>query len=168
MASIVVLFVLMAPALAYGHDANDGKRYKEALAKAIRTSDRIVVTEHSDRFDFPMPEVNRKDLPQFEYGRVELSESAKAKFLKDVEAMDAKTQDIFPDCIFVPHHTIKFYSGSTLKSTMDICFHCHEIEWDGSKDIRSKGLWSAITPLIKDAGFHAERDWAALVKERRK
>jgi hypothetical protein len=168
MTRIVAFIVFLMPPWLHAIDPNDGRLYKEALVKAIKSSDRIVVTEHSDRFDYPFSEVNRKDLPQFEYGRIELSDPAKARFLKNVEAMDAATQDLFSSCIFVPHHTVRFYSGSTLKSTMDICFHCGDVQWNGSKHVRPKGLWSAIIPLIHDVGFHEVRDWEALLNERKK
>ena len=150
---------------------NDGVRYKKALVEAIKTSDRIVVTEHSDRNDFPVSDRNRTDLPQFEYGRVELDGPAKAKFLKNAETIDGKTKTTATSCIFVPHHTVRFYSGVALKSTMQICFYCGAIDWDATRLAPPHGLWTAILPLIEDAGFQTNPEpeyWAQLLKKARK
>jgi hypothetical protein len=176
---IVAVFLLLAPACNRADEpeefnrkhADDGRRYKEALVKAIKVSDRIVVTEHSDRSDYPTSEQMQKELPQVEYGRVELDGPARAKFLQNAEAMDGTTKTDFNKCFFFPHHTVRFYSGSKLKSTMKICFKCSDIVWDGARLVPPIGLWTAITPLIKDAGFHTERDeevWVARLEERRK
>lgn len=167
--TIALLLLLMLPSVSLrAVDADDGKLYKEALIKAIKEADRIVVTEHSDRMDFPREEVNRQDLPQYEYGKVELDPPARAKFLRNVEALNPVTQDVFASCIFVPHHSVAFYSGSTLNSTMRVCFHCGDIDWDGSKRVYPKAIWSAISSLIKDVGFHEERDWTALLNDQRR
>jgi len=176
---VAVFVVMLAPACHRATDpddfnrehANDGRRYKEALVKAIKVSDRIVVTEHSDRSDFPEGEQMQKDLPQLEYGRVELDGPARAKFLANAESMDGTTNTTFNKCFFIPHHTLRFYSGAKLKSTMEVCFKCRDIVWDGARLVRPVGLWTAITPLIEDAGFHTDRDgeiWAARLEKRRK
>src|ERR1043166_423050 len=184
MTRIVAVFVMLAPVWLRAGPAedvprkfeNDGRRYKEALVNAIKTSDRIVVTEHSHREDFPESEQNRKNLPQFEYAQVELDGPAKAKFLKNAEAMNDKTKTIFTTCAFVPHHAIKFYSGAKLKSTMEVCFHCSAIGWDGAKNgvsspLPPEGLWTPVLPLIQDAGFRTDQGrevWVARLEERRK
>lgn len=167
-AATTIVILLLLPVSLHAVDANDGRLYKEALVKAIKGADRIVVIEHSDRMDFPREDVNRPDLPLFEYGRVELDPSAKTRFLKNVEAMDPTTQDIFTCCIFESHHSVAFYSGSTLKSTMRVCFYCGDIYWDGSKRAYPRGIWSAIIPLIKDVGFHEKRNWKELLNDRRR
>ena len=181
---IVVLFVLLASACLRAESAEDflrkvekdGRRYKEALVKAIKTTDRIVVTEHSHADDFPPSEQSRKDLPEFEYARVELDGPAKAKFLKNAEAMNDTTQTLVAPCGFVPHHAIKFYSGAKLTSTMEICFHCGGIYWDGADKmvkppLPPEGLWTPVLPAIKDAGFRTDQGrevWVARLEERRK
>lgn len=142
---------------------NEGDRYREAVIDAIQASDRIVVTEHSDCTDFPREIASRNEAPRYEYGRVELTPPVRAGFLRSVMAMDSTTQSSFATCLFAPHHTIEFYGGGKLQSTMQICFQCADIEWDATRRIASPlGMFSALQPLIKVVGFQEKRDWKAL------
>lgn len=171
LAIFLSLFVLPLAAIAAPGDdwmrahRNDGVRYQEAFSEAIKASDRVVFIEHSDRADFPIEDVNRKDLPRYEYRRVELSAAQKASFLRDVLTMESKTQTVFTACMFIPHHTLEFYSGKRLTSSMQICFHCGDIQWDGTELVRPEGLFHPIMTLLSKVGFEQERDWEALRKQ---
>jgi hypothetical protein len=148
-----------------GIDRN-GRVYLGALAETIQRSDRISVTEHSYQYDAYHTEAGKSLIPnEIVYGTRELDASRKAIFLSTVNALDPKTQDAFAACIFEPHHTVRFYTAGKLTSTMEICFECGQVEWDGTKATPPWSLPSGLATFIKDIGFSPDRDWAILAKQ---
>ncbi len=157
---LILLFCGCAPAKPQGGE------YQQTLAKMIEQSDRIVVTEHSDQFDAFDANAG-KSLIQSEivYGTHELDASQKRLFLSTVRDLDPKLQNAFPLCIIEPHHSIRFYAGGKLTSTMDICFKCGQVEWDATKATPPWSLYSGLETLITAIGFSPKRDWSALAKQ---
>ena len=151
-------------ALAQGDD-REGRAYITELSNMIRGSDRIVVTEHSFQDDAYDADSGKSLIPNdVIYGTRQLTSQQRELFLSTINQLDPKTQDAFPACIFEPHHTIRFYAGDKLKSTMDICFQCGQVEWDATSTTPPWSLYSGLATFIKDVGFQPERDWAALAR----
>ncbi len=148
-------------------DNGDGRKYIDAFAGAMRKSDRIVITEHSNANDV----LDMTTQPQRPVGYVpriymthELTAGEREKFLASIAAMPARTQDAEPACIFDPHHTIAFFQGEKQTSAMVICFHCAQVEWDGTGAQRPWSLVPTLKPLLLAIGMQVERDWPALAK----
>ncbi len=77
-----------------------GRRYIDALFEAVRTSDRIVVKEHSDVYDvlFLEPDTDKweqvtKDYSPTLYATRELTDKDRASFLDTIKAMAPRTQN---------------------------------------------------------------------------
>ncbi|MEO7495254.1 MAG: hypothetical protein ABIT83_13330 [Massilia sp.] len=148
-------------------DSGEGALYIEALASAVQKSDRIVITEHSIGYDV----LDEKTQPQLPVGYVPiiyaehaLTNSERSTFLVMIRATAPKPEAAEPACIFEPHHTISFYSGKVKTSTMQICYQCGQVEWDGTNKQRPWALISTLKWLAASAGMKADRDWIALAK----
>ncbi|MFZ6874060.1 hypothetical protein ACO0LF_18540 [Undibacterium sp. Di27W] len=162
----VSLFVVSAQA---GKLSGEGAAYKRELIKAIETADKIVVTEHSDKYDF-FDRKNYVFLPQEQltYQTVILTQQETVKFKRFVNAVPARTRYLIAACIFEPHHTIRFYAQDELLSTLQICFKCGAQEWDGSKYEPPQEIISAYFSLIKAIGLHPETNWRQVATEKLK
>ena len=160
------IFILLALAYLGCGSSREGAAYKAKLADAIQSADRILVTEHSCPWDFPGDQ-SRRTAPDIEYGGVELDQTAKAAFLKNVSAMNAALPEIALACEAEYHHSIFFYSGQNLSSTMNICFKCNQIQWDVTDQYSPAAIFSVLARVIEGAGFKTERDWEALAKKQR-
>jgi len=148
-----------------GSERGGGRDYITDLTDTIRHADRIVVTEHSSPLDFMTPEST--EFPQKDeivYGTRELTSSQKAHFLRVIEKLDPTTKDAFAACVPVVHHSIHFFAHEKLLSTMDVCFECGDVAWQGSKATPPWSLQSGLAVVVKDIGFQPERDWAALAR----
>ena len=128
----------------------------------IERADKIVVSEHSDHWDLATKSGDKPIYPDLFYRGVALSEQQKGHFAGIVAKLDPKTQDMFAACIFEAHHTIRFFEQETLLSTMDVCFQCGEVEWNGSAATPPWSLYGGLARFIKDIGLEPERDWRAL------
>lgn len=147
-------------------DDRDGREYIAELSDAIQRADRIVVTEHSSQFDAYDVTSGKSLVPEeIVYGTRQLGSQQKALFLSTVEQLDPKTQDAFPACIFESHHTVMFYAGGNLESTMDICFQCGQVKWSATRTTPPWSLYSGLAAFIEGIGFQPERDWAALAAQ---
>ncbi|MFB9246304.1 hypothetical protein IV454_00690 [Massilia antarctica] len=148
-------------------ESGDGRQYVAALETALRSADRIVVSEHSNVDDVLDPDTQ----PQRPVGYTptiyishELSAIERKNFLTAIRKMPAATQNGEPACVFEPHHTIAFYQGKVLTSTMRICFQCGQVEWNGTTKMRPSSLVPTIETVLSHFGMKAERDWPALAK----
>jgi hypothetical protein len=145
-----------------GAAKSSGKLYKKDLINAISEADRIVISEHSDSGDFHDSEKDEMGQElSYVYRQVQLDAKLKAAFLALTQGLDETTQGAFAACVFEPHHTIKFYSGSRLKSTMVICFACGQVEWDGSSRTPPWSLYSGLEAIVGSAGFTPKQNWVA-------
>lgn len=158
----LLLSVLLALA-ACAREPQEGERYLAALSDAIRQADRIVVTEHSFKYDAYDMDNGKSLLPQtVVYKTVELNPAQRDAFLSTVEQLDSKTQDAFAACIFEPHHTIHFHAKGKLRSTMQICFACGQVQWDEGSATPPASLYRGLDAAIKAMGLEPTRDWPAL------
>ena len=148
---------------------SEGAAYKRDLIKAIEKADKIVVTEHSDKYDF-FDSKNYVFLEQEQlvYHTVILSQQETASFKRFVREVPGRTQYMSAACIFEPHHTIKFYKQDDLLSTLQICFKCGAQEWDGTKHAPPQEIMRGFYNLINGIGLHPEMEWRKVAAEKLK
>jgi hypothetical protein len=144
--------------------STEGQYYKTAVGAAIAHADRIVVSEHSSDVDSDQESIS--SYKPVTYREITMTPAQKAMFASNIGAMPPATQDAFPACIFNGHHTIKFYAGQKLTSTMEICFECGQIRWNGSQNNPPWALSSTLKAVIENLGLSPKRDWYALAKSR--
>ena len=147
--------------------SGDGRRYLNDLTTLIQRSEQIVFTEHSSGFD-AFDEKNETSLVPDEivYRTRELSPAQKKMFLRTMQNLDPKDQDAFPACVPEIHHTVRFYAGRKLISTMGICFECGQVDWDGTKArVPPQMLYSGLASVVNHIGLESERNWAALARK---
>lgn len=138
---------------------SSGARYLRDLSRAIQNADEITITEHSSLWDYYRPGTRREDYKEKIYGFVKLTPEQKTKLFKDVSGMSSETQNAFASCIFEPHHRIAFYRGGHLKSAMEICFKCGQVEWNGSTQTQPWSLYEGMSRFISDIGLRPSADW---------
>jgi hypothetical protein len=143
--------------------ATSGFWYKQYLLHEIQGATKIVVTEHSHEFDF----LDQSMVHQIIYGEMILSKSEINQLYTLAHALPLEDKSGGPvaACSFNPHHTIKFYEGFKLNSTMDICFECGDVNWDGTVTAQPWLLLSMLRDFISKIGFHPDRDWITLAKQ---
>lgn len=148
---------------------SEGAAYKRDLIRAIEKADKIVVTEHSDKYDF-FDSKNYVFLEQEQlvYHTVILSQQEAASFKRFVREVPGRTQYMRAACIFEPHHTIKFYKQDDLLSTLQICFKCGAEEWDGTKHAPPQEIMRGFYNLINGIGLHPEMEWWKVAAEKLK
>lgn len=142
--------------------------YKQTLESAIMNADKIVIEEHSNKNDFAAVVNNPADAPKYTYARRELSPQQKEMLLDSVRRMNPAPRTMFTNCLFVPHHSIRFYSGGQLQSVMKLCYQCGETQWNGSSEREPEALLNTLTPTVRAVGLHPYRDWVSLAQERYK
>jgi hypothetical protein len=166
-----LLLAVAGNALALGVEESadgDGAKYRDALSALISRADVIVVTEHSFELDLYDMDANKSLIPtDIVYGTRAMSPAQKSGFGSAIGKLDPKTQDAFPACIFEPHHTFRFYLKKKLISTLEVCFKCGQVEWDGinSRVAPPWSLYFGLAQAVKSVGFQPERDWTALAKK---
>ncbi|MES2041209.1 MAG: hypothetical protein V4495_25605 [Pseudomonadota bacterium] len=149
--------------------SDEGAAYKRDLIKAIKQADKIVVTEHSDQYDFFEVKTHTfQQQEQLVYQTVILSPQDVVNFKRLVKAVPDRTQYVSAACIFVAHHTIKFYAQDELLSTLPICFKCGAQEWDGTKHAPPQEIVGGLRKFITAIGLHPEMKWRQLADERLK
>ena len=141
----------------------NGAKFKQDLERAVATSDRIVVLEHSHASDFTGIVPTASKPPYYSYGSRVLSSSATADFQARVRNLTAYNSRP-SNRQFQPHHTIKFYSAGRLKSSMLVSFGINEVRWNGSRHTASQDIIRAVGPVIANAGFRTSRDWNGLAR----
>lgn len=147
---------------------SEGREFRDALLAAIDQADQIVVTEHSSPWDAFDAELNRSLIEQeFEYARVSLSSEQETRFRDIVAQVDPATQNWASACIPAFHHTVRFYQAGILKSTLQICFECSQVRWDGIKGVTPPGaIYQSLEQAITSVGLNPKRKWSALARQR--
>lgn len=169
LAALLLLLPLFAFASVGGEeDEGDGQAYLELLSDSIRRADRIVVTEHSSAFDVDPNSGKPFTTEPFVYKTRELNRLQKVVFAKAVERVQIHTDNIFPHCIFDPHHSVYFYNGGKLLSRMQISFVCGQIEWSATDMTAPGSLQDRLQPFLRALGMEPNRDWPAVAKEHSK
>lgn len=170
--SLIVLACMMMPA-AGAHlrhsgptvvidGEGSGAGYQQVLIEAIRTADRIVVTEHSNIFDRHAGA--RYDGPYVVYRSHPLSDDERAALLRRLESIDPHaTMD--PMCLFSPHHAIELYAGERRDSTLEICFACGQLEWNAVSAYYPDELLVVFKELVVRSGMTPEQNWREKASE---
>jgi hypothetical protein len=146
----------------------DGRNYRDSLLAAIDRADQIVVTEHSSPWDAFDIKTHRSRIEgEYEYGRVTLTDAQKAEFRETIGAVSVATQSWASACIPEFHHTVRFFEGGALKSTLQICFQCSQVEWDAIQGVSPPGaIYDTLEKAISSVGLNPKRDWKRLAGER--
>lgn len=145
----------------------EGAAFKRDLIQAIEQADKIVVTEHSDRYDFLDASTDTyKEHEQLIYQTLVLSQQERFKFKRLIKAVPDRTQYMSAACIFEAHHTIRFYAKDELLSTLPVCFRCGAQEWDGSKHTPPQDIVSGLRKFIQSVDLHPEMNWWQLAQEK--
>ncbi len=144
------------------------QEYVTLLAQEVESSDSIVFVEHSYKLDFfdnnNPSSIDIEKAPTYVYKTQKISADQQRKFLSALISIEEKDVNMVSSCMFVPHHRIEFYKSGKLSSSMEICFHCSDIEWDATKNTRPIALVGVLGNAFLDAGFKTSRDWSALAK----
>jgi hypothetical protein len=142
------------------HNPNEpGGKYLRDLRAAIENADDITITEHSDKSYYITPDRGLEGYKEQVYAVVKISQSEKRGLIEMVNALDTTTQNAFPACIFDPHHRLAFHSKGKLASTMEVCFECGQIEWDGSTQTPPWAIYRGMKAFVAGIGLHPKADW---------
>lgn len=144
--------------------ATAGAPYKARLLAAIANADRIVLNEHSYKFDGVDMRDEGANTPQpkpvVTYAEVTMTSAQKARFASMIAAMPAAASGDLPFCIFEGRHSIQFHVKGKLDSTLDICFHCGQLAWNGNDQlVAPDAVVKTLKAVIQDAGLTPVRDW---------
>lgn len=150
------------------HSVQDD-RYKLDLLHAIAISDKIILKEHSYPFDAWDESTDKSFIPEnIIYRSKEIKAGDKKKLLQIINGLDKEIQRKQSLCLFEPHHSIDFFENGKISSTMEICFSCNQIDWNGSKAKPPLSIYPGLEGFIKYIGFEPKRDWAAEAKKHQK
>lgn len=138
-----------------------GGKYLRDLLAAVRDADEITVTEHSSMVDYMRPESNPDNYKEKIYEVIQVSPNDKVKLIEILSMLETKTQNAFPGCIFDPHHRIALYSKGKLASTMEVCFECGQIEWDGTSQTPPWSIYEGMETFVSELGLHTKAEWSA-------
>lgn len=139
-------------------DRGNAAGYQQVLLDALRSADRIVVTEHSNRYDLDDPHSNQFIGPYFVYASHTLTQEERARLVKAVETVDPEFS-LAPMCLFSPHHAIDFYVGTRRESRMEICFSCGDLAWDAVHASYPRALLGVFERLVTESGLTPEQNW---------
>jgi hypothetical protein len=143
-------------------DPNEpGGQYISAFLATIKNSDEITVTEHSNKWDYLRPDRNQDGYKEKIYQVVQITSSQKESLVDILSALPTRTQDAFPACIFEPHHRIEFRNRGSLIDTMEICFACGQIEWQGSLKTPPWSIYGGMANFVAEIGLHPKADWSS-------
>lgn len=178
--SKLIMLVFLTVAAISGCDgtsapkANDSANRKDEifiknLSAAIKSSDRVVVTEHSNQFDFDQLDIRSTLDPQeVLYGTKDLSHWQTFLLKTIVTNASAEGSGLYSFCTFQPHHTIYFYKEKQLLNKLEICFECGDVLLPGTTTSSRPSLISLLSSFIEYIGFQPKRDWKSLAKVHKK
>lgn len=134
------------------------------LVRVARDADRIVVVEHSFRYDTNNSSNSATPPAERRYREAVLTGADKQPFLATLEGIDPYVSDWTTACIFEPHHRFEFYKGKKRTRTLEVCFQCGELQWDGTRNPVPQAFYAGLEPFIESLGMQPERDWQALAR----
>ena len=165
---IILASLIITACAAKQQPMSKDQAYVTLLAQEVESSDSIVFVEHSYKFDFfdnrNPDSIDIEKAPVYIYKTQKISANQQRKFLSALMAIEEKDVNMVSSCMFAPHHRIEFYKSGKLSSSMEICFHCADIEWDATNNTRPIALVSALENTFIEAGFKTSKDWSALAK----
>ncbi|WP_313143091.1 hypothetical protein [Stenotrophomonas sp.] len=142
----------------------EGQPMLDDLARVARDADRIVVVEHSFRYDTNNSSNSATSPAERRYREAVLAGADKQPFLSTLEGIDPYVSDWTTACIFEPHHRFEFYKGKKRTRTLEVCFQCGELRWDGTRNPVPQAFYAGLEPFIESLGMQPERDWQALAR----
>jgi len=135
-----------------------GTAYAQYLVGMIVRTERIVISEHSDAYDGVAR--NGPAKPVVDYAESTLSKNQSDLLLDAVLKMDPSTHGAPPVGQFKSRHTLRFYGDGKLLSTMDLCFDCGQIRWQGGLDAPyPDAMLGTLKKTILNFGLTTDRDW---------
>ena len=144
---------------------SDGKPFLDDLSRATREADRVVLIEHSYIYDNTDVDIHSKFLPERKYKEVVLAGAEKDRFLSAVGAIDPYMSMYASACISEPHHRFEFYRNGKRMNTLEVCFQCGQLEWDGTSKGEPKTFYQGLAKFVKSVGLQPDQDWHALAKQ---
>ncbi|NMY40950.1 hypothetical protein HBN76_06520 [Pseudomonas sp. WS 5013] len=165
---IILASLILTACATKQQPVSEEQAYVTLLAQEVKSSDSIVFIEHSYKFDFfdrnNPSGIDIEKAPTYIYKTQKISADQQKKFLSALMAIEEKNVNMVSSCIFVPHHRIEFYKSGKLTSSMEICFHCADIEWSATINTRPIALVGVLANTFVEAGFKTSKDWSALAK----
>lgn len=143
-----------------------GAGYQQLLLTALRQADRVVLTEHSNKYDSFDPVTSVSNGPYQVYASHQLSDEERARLITAVAAVDPQSS-LIPMCLFSPHHAVDFYVGDQRESRLEICFTCGEMEWDAVYAWYPYQLIGVFAKLVEQSGMETGRDWRKHLQDMR-
>ncbi len=129
-----------------------GWMLRSQIREAIDTAKDIVVIEHSDRFD-----PNRELADKYEeriFKSVKLSAEQVRSLREALPLSFDYSYALKTLCIFSSHHRVEFHGADGQTRSLEICFHCEELTWDGgSQRILPRGWDASLTRYIESLGM---------------
>lgn len=164
------LFVSCATGPSGGLLLREGAKFNNDLSLAIKTSDKITITEHSFWEDFKGSEidVDVRTAPEYTYRSKTLSVAERAYFAAQVDSLSgAKKVYNHEGCMFAPHYTITFYNNGKKTSSAEVSHRCEDFKWkNGSAHAQSKDLFTALNATLKKTGFNPSSNWKKKATDR--
>ncbi|HYQ21903.1 hypothetical protein [Stenotrophomonas sp.] len=142
----------------------EGKPLLDDLVRTARNADRIVVIEHSSEYDTAEGIHSATPPQERTYRQVVLAGQARQSLIATLEGVDPYVSMWATACIFEPHHRFEFYTGKQRTHTLEVCFQCNELQWDGAKNPVPQALYQDLRPFITSLGMQPERDWKSLAR----
>jgi len=142
----------------------EGQPMLDDLARVARDADRIVVVEHSSPYDTSNSSNSATPPAERRYREAVLIGTRKQPFLATLEGIDPYVSDWATACVFEPHHRFEFYKGKKRTHTLEVCFQCGELQWNGTRNPVPQAFYSGLHPFIESLGMQPERDWQALAR----
>lgn len=165
---IILASLVITACVAKQQPVSEEQAYVTLLAQEVESSDSIIFVEHSYKFDFfdnnNPSSIDIEKAPTYIYKTQEISPDQQKKFLLAIMTIKEKDVNMVSSCMFVPHHRIDFYKFGKLSSSMEICFHCADIEWDATRNTRPIALVGVLENTFVEAGFKTSKDWSVLAK----
>lgn len=135
-----------------------GTAYAQYLVSMIVRAERIVISEHSDAYDGVTGKGPAK--PIVDYTEHTLTKNQSDLLLGAVLEMDPSAHGAPPVGQFKSRHTMRFYVDGKLLSTMELCFDCGQIRWQGGLDAPyPDAMVATLKKAIRNFGLTTDRDW---------
>lgn len=152
-----------------GNFSAKDQKFIQTLNVAIRSANRIIVTEHSTQSDFHESQVGKAAAPkEIVYGTKELGSWQTFLLKSIVTNASEKGSGLYSLCMFQPHHTIYFYEDKRLLNKLAICFECGDVLLVGETTSSRPPLISMLSTFIEHIGFQPKRDWQSLANDSKK
>lgn len=143
-----------------------GRAFLSDFLDAIKTADRIEVLEHSSYMDaYYLEHYDSIKIKPTIYTKKELNQEQKNQLIQVLEQADTTTHDAVKACIFDPHHTIRFFKSNQESSSMEICFQCWELKWNGTENQPPTGMATALESFILAMGLQVKKDWVTKARQ---